>query len=65
MLHIAYYEANIQLFCKTNAQEIMGVLAEHHGFALEIQQRLAWQEQIRLLQISLMGIDDGLIAICP
>lgn len=61
MLHIAYYEASIQLFCKTNAQEIMGVLVEHHGFALEIQQRLAWQEQIRLLQISLTCIDDGLI----
>lgn len=61
MLHIAYYEADIPLFCKANGQEILGALAEHHGFALEIQQRLAWQEQIRLMQIYLTGIDDGLI----
>ena len=61
MLHIAYYEADIASFCKANDHEILGALAEHHGFALEIQQRLAWQEQIRLMQISLASIDTGLI----
>ena len=61
MLHIAYYEAEIASFCKASDYEILGALAEHHGFALEIQQRLAWQEQIRLMQISLASIDTGLI----
>lgn len=61
MLHIAYYEADIPLFCKANGQEILGSLAEHHGFTLEIQQRLAWQEQIRLLQIALADVGAGLI----
>lgn len=61
MLHIAYYESDIPSFCKANAHEILGALAEHHGFVLEIQQRLAWQEQIRLLQISLTCFDAGLI----
>jgi hypothetical protein len=61
MLHIAYYEADIASFCKANDHEILGALAEHHGFALEVQQRLAWQEQIRLMQISLASIDTGLI----
>lgn len=61
MLHIAYYEADIPSFCKANAQAILGALTEHHGFTLEIQQRLAWQEQIRLLQLSLRGIEAGSI----
>ena len=61
MLHIAYYEADLSAFCSANAQEILGALAEHHGFVLEIQQRLAWQEQIRFLQISLNGVDAGWI----
>ncbi len=61
MLHIAYYEAEIPLFCKESAQEILGALAERHGFALEIQQRLAWQEQIRLMRIYLTGIETGRI----
>ncbi|MBK7356209.1 DUF2075 domain-containing protein [Propionivibrio sp.] len=61
MLHIAYYETDIPSFCKANEQEVLGALAEHHGFSLEIHQRFAWQEQIRLLQICLTGIDAGLI----
>lgn len=61
MLHIAYYEADIPSFCTANAHEVMGALASHHGFSLEIQQRNAWQEQVRLLQTLLVDIHAGLI----
>jgi hypothetical protein len=44
MLHIAYFSSPIPRFCSTNAAEILGQLTEKHGFALEIQQRIAWQE---------------------
>jgi len=61
MLHIAYYSSPISRFCSTNAAEILGQLTEKHGFALEIQQRIAWQEQIRLLQRSLRDLKEGAI----
>jgi hypothetical protein len=59
VLHIAYYEASVATYCDTNEKEILGALAQRHGFSLEIQQRNAWLEQIRLLQDSLAGINPG------
>ena len=59
MLHIAYYDSTIPNFCSTNESKILGLLAEKHGFALDIQQRIAWQEQIRLLQDSLKNLVEG------
>jgi hypothetical protein len=50
MLHIAYYDSTISNFCSTNESEVLGQLTEKHGFALEIQQRIAWQGQINLLK---------------
>jgi hypothetical protein len=59
VLHIAYYEADVITYCSTKDEEILGALARHHGFSLEIQQRNAWLEQIRLLQASLSEIKTG------
>jgi hypothetical protein len=59
VLHIAYYEADVATFCDTSEKEILGALAQRHGFALEIQQRNAWQEQIRFLKDSLADINTG------
>lgn len=59
MLHIAYYEADITAYCDTSEKEILGALAQLHGFSLEIQQRNAWQEQIRLLKNALADIKTG------
>lgn len=56
MLHIAYYEANTANFCNADANAILGELTNRHGFALDSQQKFAWQEQIRLLQIALSSI---------
>lgn len=56
MLHIAYYEAELNDFCIADDKAILGALTQHHGFALEIQQKMAWQVQINLLQESLNGL---------
>lgn len=59
MLHIAYYDSSISNFCSTNESEVLGQLTAKHGFALEIQQKIAWQEQINLLQSELRGLHGG------
>jgi hypothetical protein len=59
VLHLAYYEADVATFCDTSEKEVLGALAQHHGFSLEIQQRNAWLEQIRLLKVSLADINAG------
>lgn len=50
MTRIAYYEADIQDFLAADADAILGALSMHHGFALEYQQKYAWQGQIQLLR---------------
>ena len=50
MKSIAYYEADIQEFLMANEEAVLGALAMRHGFALEYQQKLAWQGQIQLLR---------------
>ena len=50
MKSIAYYEADIQEFLVANEEAVLGALAMRHGFALEYQQKLAWQGQIQLLR---------------
>jgi hypothetical protein len=50
MLNIAYYEAEVNDFRMADGKAILGALTQHHGFALEIQQKIAWQAQIELLQ---------------
>ncbi|MEI8168350.1 MAG: DUF2075 domain-containing protein [Rhodoferax sp.] len=61
MLHIAYYEADLATFCNAHENEILGELTARHSFALENQQRNAWQQQITLLKTSLAGLDTGRI----
>jgi len=53
MLYIAYYETDIGDFCNADANSILGELTNRHGFALESQQKFAWQVQIKLLQATL------------
>jgi hypothetical protein len=50
MTRIAYYEAEIQDFLAADEDAILGALAMQHGFALEHQQKHAWQGQIQLLR---------------
>jgi len=50
MTSIAYYEADIQEFLLANEDAVLGALAMKHGFALEHQQKHAWQGQIQVLR---------------
>ena len=50
MPRIAYYETNLQDFLAADEDAILGALTMQHGFALEHQQKHAWQGQIQLLQ---------------
>jgi hypothetical protein len=56
MLHIAYYEADVKDFCTAEPNAVLGELANRHGFALELQQKFAWQEQIAVLQAFLTNV---------
>ena len=61
MLRVAYYEADLAYFCKANENEVLGELTARHNFALENQQRYAWQQQITILQTMLIGFPFGRI----
>ncbi len=61
MNRVAYYEANIQDFLADDENAIFGLLSRQHGFALEHQQKHAWQRQIELLQHLLAPIQVGWI----
>ena len=52
----AYYAATIGSFLAENWLTILGKLADQHGFELGEQQKMAWKEQISLLQQVLRGI---------
>lgn len=45
-----YYSDTISDFLKRNNDEILGILAQASGFALEQTQRDAWIEQVRILK---------------
>lgn len=50
MSQISYYEAKILDFLNADEDAILGALSKRHPFALEHQQKNAWQTQIQLLQ---------------
>ena len=53
MTRIAYYDADIQDFFAADEAAVLGELTLRHGFALEHQQKHAWQGQIQLLRCHL------------
>ena len=61
MTRIAYYEANIQDFLAADEDAILGVLSMQHGFALEHQQKHAWQAQVQCLRHHLAPNQTGWI----
>lgn len=60
-MQVAYYHAPIQAFLRADEASVLGTLVQHHGFALEHQQRGAWQAQIRLLKSALAELERGQI----
>ena len=61
MLQSAYYESDLAAFCQASENEVLGELTAQHHFALENQQRHAWQQQISILKASLIGVAAGRI----
>lgn len=49
----AYFNSTINHFCEMAPDAILGELVRNHGFALEHQQRDAWQTQVSLLKKTL------------
>lgn len=54
----AYYTASRTKFEADSDDHILGELARHHHFALEMAQTGAWQQQVRILRNALAQIDD-------
>lgn len=50
MSRVAYYQTSLQDFLAADEGAILSALSMQHGFALEHQQKHAWQGRIRLLQ---------------
>jgi Uncharacterized conserved protein (DUF2075) len=52
----AYYSAGVADFLAASPDSILGSMTSHGQFALEIEQRNAWEVQIKILQRSLAGL---------
>lgn len=52
----AYYSADVSEFVVASHSEVLGALASGNQFALELEQRDAWETQIDILQNALRGI---------
>ena len=63
MLQSAYYESDLAAFCQASENEVLGELTAQHHFALENQQRHAWQQQISILKASLIGVAAGRVKV--
>lgn len=52
----AYYAADIAQFASSSMASILGDLAQNSDFDIELAQRNAWSDQIRILKASLSGV---------
>ena len=52
----AYYSAPVEEFLSQDPEHVLGNLTSAHSHDLEVEQRVAWQEEIQILQVALVGI---------
>lgn len=57
----AYYQNEISIFLKDDPEKILGELAHHHHFALDLAQKNAWLAQIENLKEQLTDFQTGQI----
>ncbi len=57
----AYYQNEISVFLKEDPEKILGELAHHHHFSLDIAQKNAWIEQVTNLREQLTDFQIGQI----
>jgi hypothetical protein len=61
-LAAAYYSARIGAFLDSDPDAIYGALSRHHAHTQELAQKIAWLEQIKILQRGLVSVRQGWIA---
>ncbi len=54
-MHRAYYESEIDAFCRQDELLVLGSLTDRSEFPVELTQREAWLAEIRLLKSQLLG----------
>jgi len=59
LLKRAYYQASTEDFIARDPNAVLGELLASHGFAVDIQQRNAWQHQIQTLKDVLTGFPNS------
>ena len=52
----AYYSNPVETFLATPVNEVLGALAAAHPHTLEVDQRLAWEQEIQILKGALLGV---------
>jgi hypothetical protein len=58
----AYYSAYVNEFIRADPDAIYGALSRHHAHSQEMAQRVAWLEQIMLLQKGLSAVPNAWLA---
>ena len=58
----SYYNNDLQQFLNDQDEHILGVLAKHHVFDLNAEQKNAWIQQIILLKSLAKNLNDGYVA---
>ena len=57
----SYYSNYFNNFLERNNDELLGMLSTSHPFELDIKQRNAWIEQIKILKELISSFSDGYI----
>jgi len=55
-----YYSNNLSNFCSSSPQEILGELTENSEFSIEIAQKDAWLQQIKILKSILINYEGAI-----
>ena len=58
----SYYSEDFEKFLKNPDDQILGELTKNHKFELNIKQKNAWQEQIRILKKIIANFKNGYIS---
>lgn len=55
----AYYSSNVNVFCQTGTDDIVGTLTSHSGPNVTLEQKKAWKEEINILKKEIGNLGSG------
>ena len=58
----SYYSEDFEKFLKTPGDQILGELTKNHKFELNIEQKNAWQDQIKILKKIIANFKNGYVS---